>query len=260
MLLGNFESTRKFRILLSLSNIISMDYVEEIVDFDTSTFVQLVFALIIPDISSFAVLFAPEFIHTIKIIENYFEEMSDCISSANFTHCTLIRKNINNNKFIDALNRGLHELAMEYGGKSYRLERAVFIREQCQQQAFHGILHRLWPTLIFASTTLGGSFSIYQQRIQYYCGENLPLINQAIYAASEGSLGTIASVHTDEYFLAVTSVFFEFIKEEDIHQVITITLNSYDFYSIFSIIYRILSIVLTDKRIEESVECSSHKM
>jgi hypothetical protein len=40
-----------------------------------------------------------------------------------------------------------------------------------------------------------------------------------MYAASEGFFGSLASIQTDEYFLSPTAAFFEFIREEDIHQV-----------------------------------------
>ncbi len=60
---------------------------------------------------------------------------------------------------------------------------------------------------------------MYKERIQFYCGERLPLINMPMYAASEGFFGSLASIQTDEYFLSPTAAFFEFIREEDIHQV-----------------------------------------
>jgi GH3 auxin-responsive promoter len=195
------------------------------------TFVQLVFALLIPNISFYAVIFAPGLIHTIKMIENQFEEMSLCIASANFNNSTLVRSNIVNTKFVSTLNRALEESAVEYGGQSYRLKRAEDIRKQCQHQHIPGILYRLWPSLSFVSTTIGGSFSIYKQEIEFYCGEKIPLINQPLYVASEGLLGTIASVHTDEYFLAPTSVFYEFIREEDAHQVCSFLRNHGPFHT-----------------------------
>ncbi|CAF0961088.1 unnamed protein product [Rotaria sordida] len=59
---------------------------------------------------------------------------------------------------------------------------------------------------------------MYKADIQFCCGERLPLINLLAYGASEGFFGVIASIHTDEYLLLPTNVFFEFIKEEDIQQ------------------------------------------
>ncbi|CAF1125396.1 unnamed protein product [Rotaria magnacalcarata] len=205
------------RKLSSFLNIVSLNIIEQISDFDTSTFIQLTCSLVVPDVNSYTVLFAPGFIHTLKMIENQYEEICHCISSANFNHSTLVRNNISDTKFIAILNRVLDELAIEYGGRPYRLERSDYIRTQCQHFDLPGILPRLWPNLNFVSTTTGGSFSIYKQKIQHYCGEKVPLINQPLYVASEGLLGTSASIHTDEYFLLPTSVFFEFIREEDFH-------------------------------------------
>ncbi|CAF1289797.1 unnamed protein product [Rotaria sordida] len=107
---------------------------------------------------------------------------------------------------------------MKYGGMTYQLERGNHIRKECLKKNVPGILHRLWPTLIYASTAIGSTFAIYKKEIQFYCGTELPLINHIRYAASEGFFGISASIHTDEYFLLPTCVFFEFIKEEDIDQ------------------------------------------
>ncbi len=73
--------------------------------------------------------------------------------------------------------------------------------------------------MIYASTPTGSTFSMYKEEVQFYCGKQLPLINMMIYINSEGPLGALASIHTDEYFLLPTCAFFEFIKEEDIQQV-----------------------------------------
>jgi hypothetical protein len=207
------------RLLASNYNALSIDLIEGISDFHTNAFVQLVFSIAIPNIFAYVVPFAPEFIHTIKVIENDFEEMSICIASASFDQSTLVRDKIRDTKFIAALNRALNETIIEYGGVAYRLERAEQVRKACLERDVPGLLRRLWPTLVYASTTTGGSFSMYKQTIQFYCGEKVPLINFTVYSASEGYLGTLASIHTDEYFPSPTTAFFEFIKEEDVHQV-----------------------------------------
>ncbi|CAF1268649.1 unnamed protein product [Rotaria sordida] len=98
------------------------------------------------------------------------------------------------------------------------MERAQHIRNECLKKHVPGLLHRLWPTLLYVSTAIGSTFHMYKADIQFYCGERLPLINSPAYGASEGFFGVIASIHTDEYFLLPTHAFFEFIKEEDIQQ------------------------------------------
>jgi len=216
------------RTLMSCTNVINLDLIEGIADFETSAFVQLVFALTVPDLYAYLVNFAPSFIHTVKIIENYFEEISLCISSTNFDHSSLVRNNIHDVKLKVDLNRALNELAIEYGGATYQLERAKHIRRECLKKDLPGILHRLWPSLIYVSTATGSTFSMLKDKIQFYCGEKLALINCPIYASSEGYFGIMASIHTDEYFLFPTSAFFEFIKEEDIHQVLLNDPQTYD--------------------------------
>lgn len=208
-----------FKLAISCYDVLSFDLIEQISDFETSTFVQLVFALSIPDIFSYTVNFAAAFIHSIKIIEKYFEEISSCISTANFDHSSLVRENIVDSKLKNKLNRMLNEVTIEYGGFSYRLKRAEHIRNGCFKKDTPGILHRLWAKLVYASTVLGSSFVMYKNEIEGYCGKKLPLINLPYYLASEGAFGFLASIHTDEYFLPPDQAFFEFIKEEDVLQV-----------------------------------------
>ena len=207
------------RKMTAVSNVVALDLIESIDDFDTSLFVQLVFALMMPDINSYAVIFTPAFIHTVKMIEKRFEEMCYCISSANFNDIKMAEDSIANETTRASLSQALEEVADEYGGMPYRLQRAEHVRNECRRADLPGLLHRLWPTLVYVSTTTGGSFTMYKQEIQFYCGSETSLINHPLYLASEGLFGILASIHTDEYFLAVTSVFFEFIEEEDIHQV-----------------------------------------
>ncbi|CAF1560253.1 unnamed protein product, partial [Adineta steineri] len=171
----------------------------------------------IPDINSYTVMFTPGFIHTVKLIQTFCEEISLCISSANFQNSSFVQNNIDDAKLKIDLDRALNEIIQKYGGSTYQLERANYIRKECLKTNVPGILHRLWPTLSYASTVIGGTFVIHKQELQFYCGEKLPLINFLGYRASEGYFGILASIHTDEYFLIPTSVFFEFIKEEDVH-------------------------------------------
>ncbi|CAF2625938.1 unnamed protein product [Rotaria sp. Silwood2] len=207
----------------SNNDIVPLDILNEITHFETSMFIQLVFALANLNICSYSVIFASGFIHTVKIIENYFEEISLCISNANFDHSSLVQKNISDLEFKSILNQKLNEVIIEHGGEIYRLERAQHIHNECLKKNVPGILHRLWPNMIYASTAIGGTFTIYKSDIQFYCGQRLPLVNLAAYGASEGFFGSIASIHTDEYFLLPTHAFFEFIKEEDIQQVSHLT-------------------------------------
>jgi len=207
------------RLAVSSYDVLSLDLIEEIPDFETTVFVQLVFALAVPDIYSYTVNFAPAFIHSIKIIEKYSEEMVHCISTANFDHSSFVRENISDSKLKRKLNRTLDEVTVEYGGSKYRLKRAEHIRNECLKKDTPGLLHRLWPKLVYAATVLGSSFAMYKNEIEGYCGKRLPLINLPFYLASEAAIGILANVHTDEYFLTPTHAFLEFIKEEDILQV-----------------------------------------
>ena len=57
------------RIIKSSQTILPNDLIEGIDDFETTTFVQLTFALACHDIYSYTVSFATAFIHTVKIME-----------------------------------------------------------------------------------------------------------------------------------------------------------------------------------------------
>lgn len=211
-------SFSRLKYFISTYNVMSMNLIEEIADFETNTFVELVFALTIPDLFSYSVPFASVFLHTIKLIEQYNQQMINCILHADFNYSTIVRENIRDSQLLRKLNRTLNDIILEYGGSSYQLERVQSIRKECLRQDVEGLLHRLWPSLIYASTALGGSFTIYKQRIEFYCGQQLPLINLPMYASSEGFFGCLANIHTNEYFLSPTTAFFEFIREQDIHQ------------------------------------------
>ena len=206
------------KLVVSSQNVISLNFLEQISHFETSLFVQLVFALTIPDILSYTVPFAPGFLHTIKIIQSYYEEISQCIVTGNFDQSSFVRENISDINFRLSLGEALQTMALEYGGEAYRIRRALSIRYECMQHDSTGLLHRLWPQLLYAATTTGGSFAMYKEELKGLCGNELTLINLPLYAASEGFFGVLASIHTDEYILSPTSAFFEFIKEEDIHQ------------------------------------------
>lgn len=207
------------RTIMSALIVQPLDLLEEMTDFETSTFVQLTFALASPDLSSYTVTFAPGLVHTVKMIKTFYEEMALCIASADFEHSSLVRKTVQDGKVRTRLNRALEEVFLGYGGASFQLSRSAFIREQCQKVDASGLLHRLWPRLLFVSTVIGGTFAIYREELEFYCGDRVPLINMSMYVASEGLFGGLASVYTNEYFLFPTSAFFEFIREEDIHQV-----------------------------------------
>ncbi|CAF3095582.1 unnamed protein product [Rotaria sp. Silwood2] len=206
------------KFIMSIYNIIPFDLIESIPDFETSTYVQLVFALTIPNIYVYSVTFASGFIHSIKLIEHYHEEMCRCISFSNFDDSSLVRNNVHDLKIRSRLNRTLKKVALEYGGLSYRIARAEHIHKECMKKDMSGILCRLWPSLIYASTATGSTFAMYRKEVEFYCGRQLPIINLGFYASSEGFFGCLASINTDEYFLLPNIAFYEFIKEEDIHQ------------------------------------------
>ncbi|CAF3873181.1 unnamed protein product, partial [Rotaria sp. Silwood1] len=146
------------KLLSTCVGVINYELIEGISDFETSRFVQLVFALTVKDISHYSATFASSFLHTIKVIENNFEEMCLCISSNDFNHSSLVQENIPDIKFRAKLNQALENIILEYGGSSYGSERIHHIRRECLKKNIPGLLHRLWPQLGFVSTSIGSSF------------------------------------------------------------------------------------------------------
>ncbi|CAF1005500.1 unnamed protein product [Adineta ricciae] len=206
----------KYKPITAVANVIGLDLVEAITDFETNIFVQLVFAMTVSDIYSYSVTFPPAFIHTIKMIEDYYEEINRCITSIDFNDSSFVRNHIHDAKLVTDLNQALNEIIIEYGGRKYQMKRTYHIQQECCRKDVPGLLHRLWPSLLCASTAIGSNYSMYKEQIQFYCGDKLLLSNFTCYLASEGCFGFTASNHTDEYFLLPTYAFFEFIKEEDI--------------------------------------------
>jgi hypothetical protein len=99
-------------------------------DFETSSFVQLVFALAIPDLFCYSIPFASVFMHTVKVIEEYCEEISHCISHVDFNYSSIVRKNIPDSQLIMKLNQALNDVTIEYGDLQYRFERILNIYER----------------------------------------------------------------------------------------------------------------------------------
>lgn len=207
------------RLVLTSMIAVPNDLIEDILDFETSCFVQHVFALAQADLYSYTTTFAPTLLHSIEMIKHYFPEISECIATGSFDGSSLIQKTIDDRQVQQRLNDRLKELLDQYGGDLYQSQRAEQIRRECVKEDQSALFQRLWPKLIFVSAAIGGSFASYKEEVKFYCGENLRLIHMMPYAASEGFFGCSASVDTDEYLLLPTLAFFEFIREEDVDQV-----------------------------------------
>ena len=133
--------------------------------------------------------------------------MCKCICTANFDNSSLVQKNISDLKFKTKLNSTLNEMIIEYGGLKYRLKRAEYIRKECEKKDVDGLLHCLWPNVLYVSTALGSSHVMYKEIIQQYSGDKLRLINLAFYISTECPFGISASISPDEYFFISNTCF-----------------------------------------------------
>ncbi|MEN6350343.1 MAG: GH3 auxin-responsive promoter family protein [Syntrophomonas sp.] len=80
-------------------------------------------------------------------------------------------------------------------------------------KGMQGIAQRVWPKMSYVSCVVGGSFSIYLDRLRYYIG-NLPVFS-AIYGATEALIGIATKVNDVNYVITPRSAFFEFIPLEE---------------------------------------------
>ncbi|MGI6712515.1 MAG: GH3 auxin-responsive promoter family protein [Bacillota bacterium] len=80
-------------------------------------------------------------------------------------------------------------------------------------KGMQGIAQRVWPKMTYVSCVVGGSFSIYLDRLRYYIG-NLPVFS-AFYGATEALIGIATHVNDVSYAVTPRSAFFEFIPLEE---------------------------------------------
>lgn len=87
-------------------------------------------------------------------------------------------------------------------------QRAAEVAQACRQ-GMKGIIPRLWPQMSYLSCVIGGSFSIYVERLRRFGGE-LPIYS-AVYGATETLIGLAPDVNSARYVLAPRAAYFEFI-------------------------------------------------
>ncbi len=92
-------------------------------------------------------------------------------------------------------------------------ERAAQLREIFEAGFDTPVAPRIWKRLRAVIAIAGSIFTPYMEKLRRYIGDTP--YHYAIYAATEGFFGTAPGVGRDEYMLAPTAGFFEFIPEED---------------------------------------------
>jgi hypothetical protein len=80
-----------------------------------------------------------------------------------------------------------------------------------------GIAKRIWPKLLCLLTVTGGSFSVYDSKVDYYTG-GLPIYSP-LYAATEAMVGINPCVDKRSYVLTPDTAYFEFIPISNINDV-----------------------------------------
>lgn len=83
-------------------------------------------------------------------------------------------------------------------------------------QGLNGIAGRIWPKMAYLACVVGGSFSIYLDRLRYYIGD-LPVFS-GVYGATEGLIGVAIHLNNVNYAVTPRFAFYEFIPLEDSYE------------------------------------------
>lgn len=81
------------------------------------------------------------------------------------------------------------------------------------EKGFNACARRIWPNLIYILTVTGASFSIYNDKVNYYT--NYLPIYSPMYAATESTIGINNEAERIKYILIPDTAFYEFIPIKD---------------------------------------------
>ncbi|MBU5228398.1 GH3 auxin-responsive promoter family protein [Clostridium senegalense] len=119
--------------------------------------------------------------------------------------------------------------------KNYPLKKRASEIEGEFKRGFKGIAKRLWKSIVYIATVTGGSFSVYDDKVNYYSG-NLIIYSNA-YAASEAVIGMNPNVGKISYVVLSDTAFYEFIPIEcSENNIITKTINELEIGKVYEIV------------------------
>ncbi len=174
--------------------------VMKIKDKEAALYLHLLFALKETNLLYISGVFISNILDLFRVLEIKHEDLVRDIR----------RGRINNNINIDDNTRkNLNKLLSPKVSRADVLEREF-------KKGFKGIARRIWTNLTYIATVTGASFSIYDDKVNYYT-DSLPIYSPA-YASTEGMIGINPYANKIRYVIIPSTVFYEFIPVNEREQ------------------------------------------
>mmetsp|Transcript_122215 Transcript_122215/g.182569 ORF Transcript_122215/g.182569 Transcript_122215/m.182569 type:complete len:158 (-) Transcript_122215:604-1077(-) len=109
--------------------------------------------------------------HLFALLKLHYQELIQCIEDASLSPCEAFCANIPS----DIISNIAKYIVSNYSSEQ-RSKRAAQLREI---HDFEGIVRKLWPNMMYVSSSVSGAFQVFEKDIRYHLG-NVPLLG-AIY-------------------------------------------------------------------------------
>ncbi|AFM40634.1 GH3 auxin-responsive promoter-binding protein [Desulfosporosinus acidiphilus SJ4] len=178
-------------------------------DQQTATYLHLLFALKERGLAYIGAPFASGIIQLFAVLEERGPELVEDIAKGRISQTLVLEPET--------------RACLEQGLKPDPRRAEEILRELAKGAA--GIASRLWPQMVYLSCVISGSFSIYLDKLHFYCGD-LPIFS-AVYGATEALIGVATEVNKPYYAVTPGFAYYEFIPiaEADLPQPRTLNLD-----------------------------------
>lgn len=178
-------------------------------DQQTATYLHLLFALKERSLAYICAPFASGIVQLFAVLEERGPELVEDIAKGGISQTLVLEPET--------------RACLEHGLKPDPCRAEEIRRELAKGIA--GIAPRLWPQMVYLSCVISGSFSIYSDKLHFYCRE-LPIFS-AVYGATEALIGVATEVNKPYYAVTPGFAYYEFIPiaEADLPQPRTLNLD-----------------------------------
>lgn len=173
--------------------------VMEMSDRDNFLYLNLLFGLRERKLMYISGVFISSVLDMFRFLETHWKSLTEDIRRGKISSPNRVE-----NKLRDRLLRGIKPDS----GRADELSRKF-------AAGMEGIAKRIWPKLLCILTVTGGSFSVYDSKVDYYTG-GMPIYSP-LYAATEAMVGINPYVDKRSYVLTPDTAYFEFIPICDIN-------------------------------------------
>jgi hypothetical protein len=194
---GGMKSIRRFIPLFWTSP----GEVMELHDRDNFLYLNLLFGLREWRLMYISGVFIPSVLDMFRFLEEHWHSLAEDIRRGKISTPNRLDDRVRN-----SLMRGISPDS----GRADELSREF-------AAGMKGIAKRIWPKLLCLLTVTGGSFSVYDSKVDYYTG-GLPIYSP-LYAATEAMVGINPCVDKRSYVLTPDTAYFEFIPISNINDV-----------------------------------------